>query len=1003
MFDYRLDFDRPALLLLLLLAPAIWFGVRGSLAAMGRGRWFAALLLRTTIFVLLVAALAEVQIVRTIDRLAVIYLVDRSWSVSPDQARAAIEYVNRSRAEHLDRRHGDMAGVIVFGRRAAVELPPIDEDLKIARIETHVDPDGTNLADALGLAEACFPPDCAKRVVIVSDGNENLGEAAEAVQHLIAAGVGVDVVPLHHQHRNDVAVEKVTAPPEVRRDVPFDLRVVLNNSAAEADRAVPVAGRLQVFRRTGDGEQLLSEEAIVVRPGKHVFSLRDKLKAADFYTYNVRFTADNPAHDAVPQNDRGSAFTQVRGKGWVLLIEDSEHRGQFDDLARRLREAGNEITVAGSAACFTNLADLQRYDTVILANVPRTSSQTAEDLPVFSDEQIELLVRNTQQMGSGLVMLGGPRSFGAGGWADTRLEAAMPVDFQIKSAKVVPIGALMLVIDSSGSMSGEKIEMSKAAAIATLKVLSPRDFLGVVCFDSAARWIVPTRRVGGGEAIVQLLRRIGAGGGTDMMPGMQQGYQALAKVDSAVKHMIVLTDGQTAGAGYPELAARMNRQGITTTSVAIGADAANPLMQSIAQAGGGKFYHVVNPQAVPRIFMNEARRVARPLVFEDDRGFQPKIELSHEMLKGIDSPPPITGYVLTSVKQNPLVEVLLSSPQPAADHNPILASWTYGLGRTVALTTDAGQRWAKDWLAWPNYDKLFSQMVRWSMRPLGGEAGFTIATDVRDRKLQVVVSALEPGNQLLNFLTMDGMVVGPDLTPLHLPIKQVAPGRYVGECPVERAGSYFVTVAPSERQAPLRTGVTVTEGSEFRNLPTNETLLASLAALEPKGGHAGEIIDIEDSPSEAPVGAIPNVFRRDLERPTNRQPSWNLLLLAAGCLFLVDVFNRRVDLGSAVVEPLVKRLRTLGRKQADQGAASEAIARLRNRKTEIAEHIDQRRAAYSPPVEHGEGSAVAPVIAAGEHEPPPKIAPEPKPEEPAEEDYTARLLRAKQRVWRDRQ
>jgi uncharacterized membrane protein len=690
----------------------------------------------------------------------------------------------------------------------------------------------------------------------------------------------------------------------------------------------------------------------------------------------------------------------VRGKGRVLLIEDYEHRGQFDYLVSRLREAGNDVTVVGSNSCFTSLADLQRYDTVVLANVPRTSGETAEEVSVFGDEQIELLVRNTQQMGSGLVMLGGPKSFGAGGWASTRLEAAMPVDFQIKSAKVVPIGALVLVIDSSGSMMGEKIEMSKAAAIATLKVLGPRDFIGVVCFDTAARWIVPTQRVAGGQAITQLLRRIAAGGGTDMMPGMVEGYLALAKVDAAVKHMIVLTDGQTAGSGYEELAARMSRQGITTTSVAIGADAANPLMQSIAQAGGGKFYHVVSPRAVPRIFMNEARRVARPLVYEDERGFQPTVELSHEMLKGIGSPlPPITGYVLTSIKQNPLVEVLLSSPQPAADRNAILASWTYGLGRTVAMTTDAGQRWAKDWLAWPDYDKLFAQTIRWSMRPLGEDAGFTIATDVRDRKLQVVVSALDPSSQFLNFLEMEGTVVGPDLQPLSLPIRQVAPGRYVGECLVEKAGSYFVTVAPGERQAPLRTGVTVTEGSEFRNLSTDETLLANLAALEPKGGHAGRVIEIAPELSGTRAAATQNVFRRDLQQPTNRQPSWHLLLLAAACLFLVDIFNRRVELGSAVVVPIMNRLRMLGRRQPNAGGTSEAIARLRSRKTEITQHIDERRASYTPQAQ----DAQPPAVAVGEHEPPPKLDLRPNPVEPGEENYTERLLRAKRQVWRDRQ
>ena len=100
--------------------------------------------------------------------------------------------------------------------------------------------------------------------------------------------------------------------------------------------------------------------------------------------------------------------------------------------------------------------------------------------------------------------------------------------------------------------------------------------------------------------------------------------------------------------------------------------------------------------------------------------------------------------MLTNVKENSLVDVILTSPVPTEAQNAtILAAWTYGLGKTVAFTTDAGQRWTTDWTGWNEYDRFFSQMVRWSMRPTGDTGKFTVATEMQGGKTRVIVSALE--------------------------------------------------------------------------------------------------------------------------------------------------------------------------------------------------------------------------------------------------------------------
>src|SRR5262249_20210384 len=157
--------------------------------------------------------------------------------------------------------------------------------------------------------------------------------------------------------------------------------------------------------------------------------------------------------------------------------------GRFDKFVQLLRKNELDVTVRDTRRPFDNLADLQQFDAVILADAPRVSGDGATELTQFSDEQIHQLVQNTEHFAFRLIVLGGPNSYGAGGWTNTELEKALPVDCQVQASKVNAVGALMLVIDSSGSMSGDKTAWSRAAAVATAQMLGAHDYIGVVTFD----------------------------------------------------------------------------------------------------------------------------------------------------------------------------------------------------------------------------------------------------------------------------------------------------------------------------------------------------------------------------------------------------------------------------------------------------------------------------------------------------------------------------------------
>lgn len=1002
MTDHSIAFQLPWFLTLLALAPVLWWWSYRRLAVLGRWRRLAALTLRSTVLALLVLAAAEAQWVRLSDRLTVIYLLDQSLSIPDAQRQMMIDYVNESITKH--REQDDRVGVIVFGREAAIEIPPFDDDVQLAAaIESPVDPEHTNIAAAMKLAQASFFEDAAKRVVVVTDGNENLGDAVEHSGALAAAGIGIDVVPIRYQRRAEVIVERLSIPSDVRRGQPFDLKVVVTNTTEPAPgRSGEIPGRLVLSQLVGDRSVVLSDEAVVLPPGKRVFSIRQQIEDPAFYKYDVRFIPDRPEDDALPQNNRATTFTHVRGKGQVLLVEDHERRGQFDVLADRLRKQNLEVTIESTDGLFASLAELQPFDTVLLGDVPRER---------FSDAQIEMLVRNTQQMGAGLIMFGGPNSFGAGGWTNTKLEEAMPVDFQIKSAKVLPRGALAMLMHASEIPQGNYWQ--KVVAKEALKALGPRDYCGVVHWQGKEQWLWAggLREVGSSRKVMlAYLDRMTPGDMPTFDPSMRMAHQAFnALADAAIKHMIVISDGDPSPPS-PGVVTALKQAKVTVTTVAVGAHgpAGSAVLEQLASATGGKYYEVRNANTLPRIFQREARRIARPLVYENSSGIRPRIRFPHEILGGIDDPlPPVRGYVMTTVKQNPLVEVSLIAPEPAEEQNStILASWTYGLGKAAAFTTDAGARWASDWTGWDNYDKLFGQLVRWSMRPSGDTGKFSVVTRVENGQAEVIVTALDKDDEFLNFLNMGGSVVGPDLKPIDLRIRQTAPGRYVGTFPASDAGSYFVMVSPGPGQAPIRAGMNVPYSGEFRDRLTNEALLDELAAMTPRGGQPGMRIEATDQENALEELLEINTFRHDLPKATSRQDAWHSLVLVASCVFFFDVLVRRVHVHFYWVPAAYHRARDFVLRRPSEAPQPEFIQRLRSRKAAVSEQLDQRHAdarfelpttttADAASIEELETPSGTPQQKPTQ----PSISPDQKTEE---ESYTERLLRAKKKVWEER-
>jgi uncharacterized membrane protein len=986
-------FVRPVYLLLILgVVPAvIGFSIK-SLAGLGPTRQVLAIVLRSAIVILLAAALAETQFVRFTERLTVLFLIDYSRSMPQDREAWLRDWVDRLIVKH--KLPNDQAGVIFFAKQPRIEIPPLPY-IELREPEGEYDRDHTDLGAALKLAQGAFPADTMKRIVIISDGNENRGEALRQAVAAKANGIAIDALPIRYRYDQEVMVEKITNPTDVHLGDTVNLNVIVRASA-------PVAGTLRIFQKASNRTTPLVEKDVELSRGVNAYSVPLKIEETNFYTYEARFQPADPTVDRIAANNDVSSFIYVKGTAQVLFIEGTA--GEHDKLVEALRQENIEVIQVASDQVPDSLAELRPFDSVILANLPREA---------LSDRQMEMIAANTHDLGSGLLMIGGPDSFGAGGFIDTPIEKAMPVDMQIKSMKVMGKGALLLVMHACEIPQGNFWE--KQIAKDAIKTLSYNDEAGCIQSQGSPSWVFPLQQVRDKSHLYARIDRMTPMDMMDFDSVMVPARNSLMKSDAMTKHMIVVTDGDPAPTS-PAVVTSLANAKITVTTVGVGVHGQDLMGQrhlaNLAKQTGGRYYNVTNNKALPKIFQKEARIVSRPLIFEKEQGWQLNITHQSEPIAGIKELPPVKGLVLTQPKENELVEVPILSPLPGGTDNPLLAHWQYGLGKSVAFTSDAGTKWTNDWTGWDGYQKFWAQLVRWSMRSVAS-GNITVSTQRLDGKIKVVADVIDKENQFVNFAQIKGIVLDPDMQKRPIELTQVAPGRYEGTIDdAENRGTYWVTMdarVPGADPSRITTGVSVPYPQEYRELESNAGLLEQIVSLSKK---APDDTSSTVIPEEAAMrfDAAHNPFRHDMPPPTASEDIWHLLLFWAVILFFFDVATRRIALDPTQLRPAVALAWGYVRGRKVELASTDYMSKLRSRKVEVNQQLDAARAArrFEPatddaPQTESEGPSVFDEPAgpaAGSARPRLTTQQQVTPEKPQEhETYTSRLLKAKQKVW----
>jgi Ca-activated chloride channel homolog len=837
MLAFQLELTHPLLLAGLLLLPVLVYYFYHTLVDFARWQQKLSLAARSLIVVLLILALSGLTLLEPTHEQFVIFAVDRSLSVGEESRREADDFLDRA----LPHKGNNRVAFLQFA--AAPGLVHTER----GKESPQLDDQGTNLAAAIETAAAAVPPSHVPHIVLLSDGNATAGDALKAA---LRGKVPVSTVPLKTRAEPEVQVSAVNVPAQVREGEPFNVEVVIDSNHDDE-------GTIEVYR----GPHKIDGKRFKVKKGENRFQFRQTLTQERLAQYTVRVSG---FQDTLLDNNTESGLVFSTGKPRVLIIESDPKLAKHLEWA--LQEENIQVDTRPPQGMPDSLADLQNYELIILSNVPATA---------LTQRQMDMARTYVQDLGGGLIMLGGDQSFGLGGYYKTVLEEILPVRSDFEKEKEKPSLALLLVIDKSGSMGGQKIELAKEASKSAVELLGSGDKVGVIAFEGEPFWVSEVHPCNDKAYVLERISSIEAGGGTRMYPAMEEAYEALKNTTAKLKHVIILTDGISEPGDFEGLTTKMSADRITVTTVGVGDDADRKLLEQIAQLGKGRFYYTDDPTSVPQIFTKETMAASKSAI--NEQPFVPQVIRPSRALEGInfEEAPFLLGYVMTRGK--PTSELVLASEKG----DPLLAWWRYGLGMTVAFTSDAKTRWAAEWLTWPGYSKFWAQVVRHAMRKSEAR-GVQVQVDQKGRRATVTLDAIDPSGKYLNEAETELTVIDPQLGNRKLAMTQTAPGRYVTEFDTAQAGAYHLELSQKLKGQVLfhqSRGLMVGYAEELRLRPTNEEHLQAIARSS--GG----------TYNPEPEGVFA-ATERSTQRAT---PLWPYLVLVASCLFLVDVALRRID------------------------------------------------------------------------------------------------------------
>ena len=803
--------------------------------------------LRCVIGTILLLILSGFQIHWTNKLTTTIFLVDVSDSMSSHKSSIE-QYIIETM---YSKPNHNQVGIVVFGKNTSVEQF-VSEKNMFTGFSSRPIVSSTNIEAALNTGIAMLPLHSAKRIVLITDGEENAGSFQNLTTSMQGQSIDFQVMLMDENNDPEVYIQNLRVPDKIGIGESFQINVeVMSNIACDA--TIYLYG----------GRTLKGSEKIKLQKGNNNFIFTDIQNELGMKHYKVVIEADE---DSILINNEYLAFTMVDTKPRLLVVEGKVGEGK--EFEKILTSLGVDYTIGSPSIVPSTMAELNEYKGICLLNV------YANDLNKGFMNNIESYV---SEYGGGVIAIGGDNSFALGKYKNTPLEKVLPVDMELKGEKEIPKMAIALVIDHSGSMSDSigmfnRLDIAKEAAVEVLDTLRDIDDIGVLGFDHTYTWFAKIQSASNKAEVEDAIYSIPLAGGTSIYPAVNEAADELLKNDAKIKHIILLTDGLDGHTDYDDLIEKMNEGNITLSTVSIGDDSDVDLLKSLAERGNGRNYYTDIDTNIPRIFAQEIFLSVRSYLVNKE--FYPIVVNESIIFKGVTEHglPPLLGYIASTPKANS--KVLLESDE----EDPILSIMQYGLGRTVAWNSDMTNEWSRYFSGKELNQNLWNNIIDW------------VVTNTTNQSSYVTVSS-SGGIVQLEYNTDDFHIdskvsvisTSEDGIRQEIELMAIAPGKYEGQMEFDTRGIYSLSIKESQGDNVINSISTAAAIQYSREYQFNQNRGIFEDTVKLMGG---SFITMED-----------NVFTR-LEREYGKVNPANALLVLSIILFMIDIIARRFQISS---------------------------------------------------------------------------------------------------------
>lgn len=804
--------------------------------------------LRSITILCLVFALTVPYMLLPNEEEQILFVVDRSVSVG-EAGKLADEWV----AESLKaRKVNQSAGLYSFAGSFRTDLQLTDQELLQPGIEPIQSNGATNIANAVDLASSVAKSGMATRIVLLSDGLETEGSIEELLPKYEGSHVQIDTVELKRSNLADASISLFETPRSAYEGEKQLVRV-------EVDSSTQTEGQLLIYRN----DEEIIKETVILDEGGNAFAFNMEARGSGLLKYEAKLIVPN---DAFLENNRMLSITKLEQSPRILVVQTDRNPSVIPSL---LDKNALDVDVVDTDQLPESLSGYLGYGAIIFDNVPGH---------LVGEHKMTVIEQAVKKFGTGFMMVGGEDSFGLGGYFKSPIERLLPVEMEVKGKEQLPSLGLVISMDRSGSMSGSKIVIAREAAARAVELLRNDDTFGFTAFDHDIWEVIPVGPLQDKQEAIDEILSVPVAGGTDIFPSIRKAYEDLADLKLQRKHIILLTDGQSdMPPDYEDVISEGKSSNITLSTVSIGSDADVSLLEELAEIGGGRFYDAVDESTVPSILTRETSMLTRTYI-EDDPFYVNLNNVPEWTSIFSEGVPQMNAYIAATPKGT--ATIVAESPK----EDPVIAEWMYGLGRTVAFTSDSSGKWSGDLARWEGYADFWNAAVS-RLLPSYEDVPYVIT---HDRGGTYTVTDTSRNSAFLDISIVDEK--GADV-PFQM--EPLAPGKVRVQLDAE-PGLVFFGVS-DDKGGLFEAGVSVPYSDEYKPSVPNSTLLAKIA--ERTGGM------VLESPADA--------FRAHPFKSGDRLPIAKWLILTAMILFFIDITLRRFGMFSGLMTRKVAPIDTV--------------------------------------------------------------------------------------------